>query len=425
MSRPLVSIMAEQAVLGAALSFPGEMEEGFAHLQPDDFASREHRTLFGAVLDLIQAGKPTDPVAVADLLHARGEIEAVGMAYLAELLSAASLTLPSCRAHADSIAAHARLRRIHEAAIFILRDVEDPSVAADGLVDSAAQRLMDAAARGGETRMVTAAEVTREAWEDLRRSDDAPDGVLGATTGLRLVDWYTGGMQPGQLWVVAARPSVGKTAWAIQAMLAMARKGQASALVSLETPARKIMRRLWGNEAGVNLREPRDAVQSRLLGEAVQRVKDAPIRILDVTRAIGVVDLRAKIQAAHRAEPLAVVVIDYLGLMDHPRADRRDLAIGETTRALKIMAREFGVAIVMLHQLSRANEKERRPPVLSDLRDSGNIEQDVDVGIFLHLPDSADEENLEIRIAKNRDGPIGGIGVKADRGCGRFYQLAG
>lgn len=423
-TRPLSNAIAEQSLLGGILSFEG-YEEAYASITPEDFAIPQHREIFRAVLTLVQSGSPTDVTTVANLLHSTGRLEdAGGVPYLSGLCDGAALTLPSAIGHAEALQRVARLRRVHEAARAILRDVEDPEVAEGDVVSSAAQRLMDAAADGGATRMVSLGEATEEAWADLLASDAAPGGVVGAVTGMPFVDRCTGGLKGGELIIIGARPSVGKTGWAIQACLAMGHKGQGSALVSLEMPTRKILRRMWAHEANVDLRRPRDPAESRRLNDAVLRVRDMPIRVLDVTRSIGVVELRAKIQAAHRARPLAAVIVDYLGLMQHPKADRQDLRIAETTRQLKIMAREFDIAIVALHQLSRENEKQNRAPVLSDLRDSGAIEQDADVVIFLHVPNRDDERQMQWIVAKNREGPTGATDVTADRDTGRFYGVA-
>jgi replicative DNA helicase len=422
MTRPLASLMAEQCLLGAILSFDG-MDEAYADLRPEDFSEHQHRRIFSAILHLVQSGAPTNFTVVGEYLHARGELEDVGgLRYLVGLVDGAAMTLATAKAHAETIQGVARLRRVHEAARAILRDVEDPALPEEDVVGAAAQRLMDAADSGSRSRMVTTAEATDRAWQSLLEADSAEDGVAGARTGMGYIDRKTGGIKPGELWVVGARPSVGKTAWAINAALAMGQRGEGCAIVSLEMPRDILMRRLWANEAKVDLRRPRDPDESRRLSEAVQRVRDMPIRIMEAVSA-GPVSIRAKAQAAHRARPLAVLIIDYLGLMDHPLADRHDLSIGKTTRALKSMAMEFGIGVVALHQLSRENEKQNRAPVLSDLRDSGSIEQDANVILFLHVPDKRDERQMQWIIGKNREGPVGFTDVTADRETGRFYGV--
>lgn len=422
--RELSNPWAEAAILGALLTPGSERHvEAVATLEVEDFATEDHRLIYGVILDLLREGSAVEVSTVVGLLSSRAQLDdAGGVDGIGNLMSLSSTSPDATRSHVATVQGVGRLRRIHGACRAIVADVEDPSVDAAGIVDHAAQRLMDAAASKGSSRMVTTAEVTHEAWDALQVMDEAEDGVVGAPTGMGAIDRLTGGLKPGELWVVAARPSVGKTAWAVQACLAMGQRGLGSALISLEMPAKRIMHRMWAHEANANLRLPRGPEESTRLGKAITRVQSMPIRILDAHH-LGIVELRAKVQAAHRASPLAAVVVDYLGLMQHPKADRHDLRIGETTRALKIMSREFGLAVVCLHQLSREHEKQNRPPVLSDLRDSGSIEQDADVIVFLHVPDKQREESLHWIVAKNREGRTGGVVVSADRGTGRFYSV--
>jgi replicative DNA helicase len=425
MIRELEAHISERYVLGAVMSFAEELREETAELHDGLFAVSAHRRILHAVTVCQAAGRAPNVIAVASVLHERGQLESVGgWDYLGGLCDMAphALDLPG---HMEQLRRAATLRDLAGLAKDMRSRIDDPSVEADSILDHVSSRLLEVAADAGADGPKRARALTESALDLLQALDAAPDGILGATTGLPLLDYMTRGIQPGQLWYIGARPAVGKSSFALQMMLAQAERGHASTLFSLEMDAERLMHRLWSRSSLVDLRRSdRSQLELDRLNHALARVMESPIRIDDARRGLSVAQMRGRLASIHRSEPQAVAYLDYLGLLRLPDGDRHDLRVGAASWGLKGMARELRIGVVALTQLNRMTESRTdRKPMLSDLRDSGSLEQDADVVIFLHQPRTEDPRTLELTVAKNREGPTGTIYLDVQRETGCFSQI--
>jgi replicative DNA helicase len=425
MIRELEAHISERYVLGAVLSFAEDLREQTAELREELFAVSAHRRVFQAVALLMVAGRSPNVMAVASLLHERGQLESVGgMSYLAELCESAPHPM-DLAGHLEQMRRAATLRQLAGLAKDMRARIDDPTVEADAILEHASTRLLEVAAEAGADGPKRSKALTESALKLLRDLDAAPEGILGATTGLPLLDYMTRGIQPGQLWYIGARPAVGKSSFALQMMLAQANRKEASTFFSLEMDAERLMHRLWARASLVDLRRAnRGPNEIDRLNRGLEQVMTAPIRIDDARRGLNVAQMRARLASIHRSEPQACAFLDYLGLLRLPDADRHDLRVAAASWALKGLARELGIGVVALTQLNRMTESRNdRKPQLSDLRDSGSLEQDADVVIFLHQPRQDDPRTLELTIAKNREGPTGTLFLDVQREVGMFSQI--
>ncbi|TVP60688.1 MAG: replicative DNA helicase [Gemmatimonadales bacterium] len=427
---------AEMAVLSAAMQDPRSMAEA-RELSDEDFFAPRHQAIWRACCAIYDRGEPIDPVVLADQLDASGESrQAGGEEYIVEVLFA----VPSdadVDHHVRTIRKRATLRRLTTTLRGCLTNVQrDPEQDPDAVVTDVLgslmactdQRSLSAWRRVGDLVLPTMEHLRAEAEGDL------PPGIPSS---IPSVTRMTGGWREGDLVILAARPSMGKTALAIQEAVRAARSGSTVYFASLEMSERSLTRRMIAQDSGVELARIRQMwadhrVQGRL-AESAGRIKALPIWIDD--RPGGTVEaLRASLhRMAHKEKP-GLVVVDYLQLMA-AKGESRNQEVSKISRGLKAIAREFRVPVMALSQLSRGVENRQPPrPQLSDLRDSGAIEQDADVVLMLWRPEyyidrerqteeaAGVEGQAELIVAKQREGPTGAIWMHWDRRSTKFTQ---
>jgi replicative DNA helicase len=427
---------AEISVLGACLIDRDALIQTAASLQPEHFYREAHRRMYRAMLALNDRGSVVEPVTLATELRNRDELDSVGgMPAIGELLDAVP-TAANAPYHVQLVLDCARRRQLIQAGSEIIRSAYEPEgMPVSTLVDRAEQ-LVFACAAEATSGSVHLKPAVYETFEQVEKLQQAGGGVCGITTGFTDLDEYTGGLQRGDLVIIAARPSMGKTAFADSLAIAAGMAGHGVLFDSLEMSRTQIVGRFLCHEALVNLLhffrgKLQDDDFSRL-AQAAGNIHALPIRIHE--SATTVAQLRAEARRVQAEMPeLGLIIVDYIGLMDG-EGERQDLRIGSITKGLKRLAKELNVALVALSQLSRSplNRTDHRPH-LGDLRDSGNIEQDADVVGFIHRPEyylaDGDEElpkvkgKAEFIIAKQRNGPTGVIELYFRKECARFEEF--
>ncbi|MHB9074638.1 MAG: replicative DNA helicase [Desulfobaccales bacterium] len=431
---------AEQSVLGAILVRPEALDRIADLIAPEDFYRQAHGRIYQAMLDLYGKGEPVDLVTVNALLKERGQLEGVGgpvfLAGLSEQVGFAT----NAEYYAGLVKDKAVLRRLldctQEIASGCLAPVEDVA----GFLDTAEHKIFqvaEAKVRAGFAAVGGLVDQEIATLEAIWGRKDC--SLTGVTSGFLDLDNFTAGFQDSDLIVLAARPSMGKTALALNIAFNAAYKSKPPvpvAFFSLEMSKEQLVRRLLSAEGRVDASQIRRAAfltgeEWRRLQEAVGLLLDCPIYI-DDTPAATVLDIRAKSRRLKADGKLGLVIIDYLQLMQgRASAQNREQQISEISRSLKGLAKELSVPVIALSQLSREPEKrEKKRPQLSDLRESGAIEQDADVVMFIYREevyrkDSEDHKGLaEVIIGKQRNGPIGTVELHFADKFTRFDNLA-
>lgn len=385
----------------------------------DAFFQTDHQIIFEHLVALYNAGKAIDAIVLRAELQQHKLLEEIGgSAYLAELLN----TVPSAAhaAHyAQIVADKYTLRRLIVAANDTLRDAYGASGdEADHVASRAAERFIAVGETQGGTYASTAEQCGAEAMAVLEGRQKP--ATVYPTGWHELDEMMDGGFRGGELIIVAARPSMGKTAFATVTALNMLWRNTVVDFYSMEMSRAELWTRLLAAESGIDFRKLRkgmlthDERNNAILCNA--RLMQAPL-LIDETTSLTKGDAISRLRSGKVRRNINVAFFDYLGLFNAPKADRYDLALGEITKALKSTAKSLNIPIVLLCQLSRSNEKDRRKPRMSDLRDSGNIEQDADVVMLLHREDyyHKDDANyaqtniLEVILEKQRNGPTGPI----------------
>ena len=422
---------AEQAVLGAMLIDPDAVSRAMEILRPEDFYRPGHRLLFQAMIDLADHEQAVDVVTAASALRKTGHLEAVGgAAYLAELQDVVA-TSANVAYHARIIADRALLRGLIEAGTDIARQGYEAEGDPAEILDQAEERIFRLSHKRTGTALPLSA-VLIDAFTHLEARYNNPD-VLGVPSGFPDLDRLTAGFQPSDLTVIAARPSMGKTTFILNVARNAARAGVPVALFSLEMSREQLALRLLCSEAGIDSQKIRQGRVEQgewaILSKALGDLGDAPIYI-DDSPSLSALDIRARSRRLKAEHHLGLVIIDYMQLMQgSARAENRQQEISQISRSLKALAREIEVPVIALSQLSRAVEaRQDRRPMLSDLRESGAIEQDADVVAFIYRDDyyNADSDQagvVDIIVAKQRNGPTGVCRLHLRRETGKFYAL--
>jgi replicative DNA helicase len=422
---------AEQAVLGAMLIDPEAVPRAIELLRPEDFYRPAHRIVFQTMVDLFDRASPVDVVTTVAELRRTGKLEAVGGAtYLAELQEAVP-TSANVAYHARIVADRALMRALIEAGTDIARRGYEAEEEPATLLDQAEERIFRLSQRrAGAAHPLK--RVLQDAFQRLEERYRNPD-VLGVPSGFRDLDQLTSGFQPSDLTVIAARPSMGKTMFCLNVARNAAMAGHPVAIFSLEMSREQLALRLLCAEAGIDsqkLRQGRvDNDEWPILSLALGRLGDAPI-FIDDSPSLSALDIRARARRLKAEQDLGLVIVDYLQLMQGTgRSENRQQEISQISRSLKALARELDVPVIALSQLSRAVEaRQDRRPLLSDLRESGAIEQDADVVAFIYRddyyhPDSEQPGVVEVIVAKQRNGPTGLVRLHFRKETGKFYPL--
>ena len=422
----LVDLAAEQLVLGTILLHPDSLAEALAEVREADFSDARHGLIFGAMRAISRDGQSADAIQVVDALRRSGELERIGgdgfVAGLMEVVPFASRIGASARI----VAERAKARRM-----YLVLQQQTARLRGGASFDDVAMDLSRAI--NGQTRVVsiqTAAEVAEKTLVELRARAALGGGLPGLSTGFSGIDQVTGGLGPGNLWVLAARPSMGKTTMSWNTVLHLAGEGRRVYFASFEMKGGELMERAAANLAGVPLVAIREG---RLRHADLQRVEKVLTAVvpgmnipMDEANGAAIEQLVARVKMEHMRRPLDLVVVDYLQLIRCPGAAVREREVAEISSALKRLALDLNVPVLVLSQLNR--ESEKRPggrPRLADLRDSGAIEQDADVVLLLHRDRLAPKGSAEygvvlIDVAKNRHGPTGEVRLLFEGEYSRF-----
>ncbi len=411
---PPQNLEAEQSVLGSMMLSSEAIADVVELLQPEDFYRSAHRTLFETMRAIYARGDPVDIITTTEELKRAGVLEDIGGPLYVRDLSEQVPTPAGAGHYARIVSEAALLRRLINAAADIMQmgysSPEDPEAAAD----EAEQRIYEVARREDRDQVAQVKDLIDEAMVTLETIQNREAQYEGLPTGFRDLDALMSGMQSGNLIVVAARPGVGKSSFVTNLARNVAVDAREPVgLFSLEMSRWEIGMRLLCGEARV----PWDRIRNKRVGaedwsnivQAAEKLHDAPLSIVD-SGNVTIVDIRARARRlATRKQGLGVIIVDYLQLMSHHRrVDNRQQEIAEISRSLKLLAKELGIPVIAVSQLNRDPERRQdKRPQLSDLRESGAIEQDADVVMFIHRDDTdvATKGTADLIVAKHRNGP--------------------
>jgi len=418
---PPHNLDAERSVLGGILIRNDTYNHAAALIDSGDFYRDAHRRIFDAMVELNERGDAIDLVTLKEALTRTGEIEDVGgVAYLARLVDGVPKAT-NVEHYATIVKEKSTLRALISRAQEILQEAYAGSEDAEEILDSAERRIFEVADKRIRTGFIPIADLVQESFDTLSKLQQHRGLVSGVPTGFTELDEMTSGLQGGDLIIVAARPSMGKTSFVLNIAQHVALSRERPMTVgffSLEMSASQLFIRLLTAEARIDAHRLRSGYLSAddyaKLVKAVGTLETARI-FIDDTASIGVLEMRAKARRLKSEHGLDLLIIDYIQLMTgRGRFDNRQQELASISRSLKGLAKELGVPILVLSQLSRAPEaRSDRRPQLSDLRESGALEQDADVVMMIFRPgvyekDNPDLQNVaEIIIAKQRNGPIG------------------
>ncbi len=432
---PPHSIEAEQGLLGAILTNGNNVLDRIESVvSASDFYRADHRLIFSASKALHDAGKPVDVVTVADTLSARGEDEqAGGIAYLGELGNGGFFA-GNARQYAATIRERATLRSLQQIAADTLASCASPAGRTPAQIAAEAEAGMLALLDHSDTDPVRLQDALCDVLADVEDRRERGGNLAGLPTGFRQLDQMTGGLEPGQLIIVAARPSVGKSLIACNVAAHAASSGTPTVFFTLEMSRREIAQRILSARSGVTVQAMRSGTNAAQDWDRMSDATAATARwqmFIDDTPAASVAYIRAKCRRIQRAHGLGLIVVDYLQLM-RGTGDTRAQEVGSLSRGLKALAKELKVPVIALAQLNRASEARTgdKRPVLADLRDSGEIEQDADIVAMLHREsmnnDAPEWQNVaELLVRKNRNGPTGECLLSLDGPLMRFSDYDG
>lgn len=419
---PPQNIDAEKALLGSIMLRQNGMYDIADSIQPEHFHAPKHTHIFDAMLQLFEKGEPIDVITLSSKLKEQKKLEIIGgTAYLTELATAAPVA-SNITYYADTVKDKATRRRLITAAAEIgeLGFQEDQDV--DEIVDEAQQSIFQIANSSSLNKVTSMHDAVKDAFERLDALKSQGEGLRGVSTGYSALDNLLSGFMPSDLIILAARPSVGKTTLALDfARHAAVKSGTSVAIFSLEMSSQQLADRMLSAEARVNAWKLRTGKISSdddfdRIRDAISTLSQAPIFIDDRAHTT-VLQIRATARRLKAEKNLGLIIIDYLQLITPSGSHKSDnivQQITEISRALKGIAREINVPVLALSQLSRAVEQRGGRPRLSDLRDSGSIEQDADVVMFIHREDKNDKESerpniADILVEKHRNGPVGAV----------------
>jgi len=420
---PPQNLEAEASVLGSILIDSSSFIKVADFLKSSDFYSEKNQLVYSSIERLFERGSPIDLVTVAEELRRMKKFKSVGASYLSQLASSVASSA-HIEEHAKIVADKAGLRRLISAASEIIEQSFNPEEPADKILDKAESMIFSVNQKYKRSDFISLHDALAETYERLERLHEKKSGgIRGVPTGYSQLDNILSGFQPSDLIILAARPSVGKTSLALNIALNVAVKYNLPvAIFSLEMSKDQLIERLLCMDAQIDSWKMRTGRLSDedfvRLGESMGRLSEAPIFIED-TPNLTLSEMRAKARRLQAENKISFVVVDYLQLMQGENSSYSDAnrvqEISEISRGLKGLARELNVPVLALSQLSRAVEQRpRHIPQLSDLRESGSLEQDADVVMFIYREDYYDKESekkniAEILIRKHRHGPTGEV----------------
>ncbi len=436
------SVHTEQVILGSMLSDPVAVVDATAKLLPDDFSLDSHRRIYSAMLELSELGHAIDFVTVADVLNRHKELEAVGgRPYIYSLTESLPRHL-NVERYVQIVKDKSILRQLMQVCELGLNRAADQSENSLDVLGAVETRLLEISENAIKRGFSNVGQIVEESFGSIDQLYEQGREITGLETHYTEFDRMTSGLQKSDLMIIAARPSMGKTAWAINiAQNCSVRDGKVVAVFSLEMSKESLLRRMLASEALVNSRKiqtgflPREDKQKLI--NALDRLMGSKM-FIDDTPGITLTEMRAKVRRLRQQEgALDLILIDYLQLMTMSagpggrKPENRNQEVSAISRGLKALAKEMGVPVVALSQLSRGSEQRQgdKKPLLSDLRESGSIEQDADVVCFIHREEYYDRENEDIKgqaeiiIAKQRNGPTGTIKMAYLADFTRFENL--
>jgi replicative DNA helicase len=427
----------EQAVLGGMMMSRDAVADVLEELRgPDDFYRPAHQTIYEAILSLYARGEPTDAVALRAELTRTGAAQRVGDAPYLHTLLAATPSVASAGYYAHIVADLAVQRRIVQAGVRVTQigygtgDVDDAVVQVEAEIDNATRR------HGGSNDPMPFEQLLQGSMDEIDAISSRGGRLTGVPTGFLELDRITNGLHAGQMIVVAARPAIGKSTLGLDLIRACSIKDRATSVIfSLEMSKSEIMMRLLSAEARVPLHHLRNGYMSdddwTNLARRMGEVADAPIYI-DDSANLTMMEIRSKARRLRHQRDVRLVVVDYMQLMTSgKRVESRQQEVSEFSRQLKLLAKELEVPVVAISQLNRGPEQRTdKRPLLSDLRESGSIEQDADIVVLLHREDAYDAESprageADLILAKHRNGPTATVTVAFQGHYSRFVDMAG
>ena len=433
---PPHSLEAEKTVLGGILVNNESLNVVLSIITPEDFYKESHRKIIERISALVDKGLPVDLLSISEEMQRAGLLEeAGGMAYLSSLMDGVPKSL-NVEYYAQIIKEKALLRRLIISSAKIITASYEQKEEADDLLNEAQAAIIEVAEQRIRPGLVPVRALTAPTLDMIRRFAERKEAVTGVPSGFRSLDGLTAGFHPSELVIVAARPSMGKTALALNiAQHAGMRAERSAAFFSMEMAKEQLVIRLLCAEAQLDIKRVRTGFISerefeklKLTGEALSRANI----YIDETPGVTVMEMKAKARRLRMEQHLDIIFIDYIQLMrPGGRFENRNQEMSFITRSLKELAKELQIPVVGVSQLSRSPEKGRREPrpLLSDLRESGAIEQDADVVIFIFRPEyyHPDDESLrglaEVSVAKQRNGPTGNINLAFIREYARFADM--
>ncbi len=434
--QPPYNLDAERAILGAVFLDREAVGLAIEKLMPEEFYRKEHRLIFAAMCGLYEQDQAIDPITVSEALEQQGQLEtAGGIDYLTDL-GAIVATAANVIFHAGIVHQKAVLRELIHASTLIAAEAFEGAGEVSEILDRAQSRLY---AISEETRKGGFASVDRvvpDTFKAIEEAFQSKSDVTGLRTGFRDMDRMLSGLQKADLTVLAARPSMGKTSLALNIAYNVAtHEKQGVAIFSLEMSKEQLVMRMLCSATGFNLHNLRRgklrAEDWPRLTAACEKLSHAPIYI-DDSSGVTVLEMKSKARRLQQQQGIGLVIIDYMQLMSsHARAENRQQEISVISRNLKGMAKDLGVPVLALSQLSRAVEsRSEHRPLLSDLRESGSIEQDADVVLFIYRGEVYNPEDEAVRnlatiiVGKQRNGPIGQFELHFHKEYTKFSDLA-
>lgn len=433
------NIEAEKSVLAACMLTQEAIEEVAAKLVPDNFYRMAHRLIFESMGDLYSRHIPIDHISLADNLKGQGQLEAVGgKAYLADLADN-TFALTNWQNHVEIVKRTAILRDLIRASASISAMAYDAPDDLGVVVEEAEKTLFNVTEQRVSSAFTKIDKLLVDAYEEIQEIAAQKDSITGVASGFKDVDDLFHGFRGGELIILAARPGVGKTSFALNLATNAAKRGATVAFLSLEMSSSQLVQRILCSEARVGLAEVRsgkvqDADWAAIV-EASSNLSNLNLYI-DDTPALSILELRAKARRELRGAEKGLIIVDYLQLMQPPKAradGNRAVEVGEISRGLKVLAKEMDMPVIALSQLSRAVEmRGKKRPMLSDLRESGSIEQDADIVAFIdrsmdeveaESEDRPDLGTAQLIVAKHRNGPTRDIPLAFSAEHTRFMDL--
>ncbi|KAB7707608.1 replicative DNA helicase [Bacillus aerolatus] len=432
---PPQSIEAEQAVLGAIFLEPAALTVASEILIPEDYYRTAHQKIYNMMLKLNDHGKAVDVVTVTEELAAAKELEDVGgVIYLTELAESVP-TAANIEYYARIVEEKSLLRRLIRTATTIAQEGYNREDEVDALLNEAEKSIMEVAQRKNTSAFHNIKDVLVRTYDNIELLHNRVGDVTGIPTGFAELDSMTAGFQRNDLIIVAARPSVGKTAFALNIAQNVATKTDENvAIFSLEMGAEQLVMRMLCAEGNINAQNLRTGSLTdedwRKLTMAMGSLSNSGI-FIDDTPGVRIGEIRSKCRRLKQEQGLGMILIDYLQLIqgNGRSGENRQQEVSEISRSLKALARELEVPVIALSQLSRGVEQRQdKRPMMSDIRESGSIEQDADIVAFLYRDDYYDKESenkniIEIIIAKQRNGPVGTVQLAFVKEYNKFVNL--